>query len=211
IERTALSPAEIEQSLEKVLCLLANLPVTKVAFFLASLPTSLDNVVDNLTTKDSLTYNDTCQRLLDLVEGDLKGDDKESAAFVTTIPKKFKKTKSKPTKAVCAYCILKGYRGLGHSEDQCRTKAKDAKEAADLTMEDYAFIISGTSNMNGWVFDTAATAHMTPRKELVKDLRTCSRIITIGNGNKVRAMHIGTMTITMTIQGKKKSITIQDV
>src|SRR5208282_4422390 len=119
-------------------------PVAKVAFFLASLPTSLDNVVDNLTTKDSLTYDDACQYLLDLVKADLKGDDKESAAFVTTTPKKFKKTKSKPTKAVCAYCISKGYRRLGHSEDQCHTKVKDAKEATDLTMEDYAFIISRT-------------------------------------------------------------------
>ena len=90
-----------------------------------------------------------CQCLLDLIEGDLKGDDKESAAFVTTTPKKFKKTKSKPTKAVCAYCISKGYRGLGHSEDQCHMKAKDAKEAADLTIEDYAFVILGTLNVNG--------------------------------------------------------------
>src|SRR5208337_1727592 len=133
IEQTALSPAEKEQSLEKVLRPLANLPVAKAAFFLASLPTSLDNVVDNLMTKDSLTYDDACQHLLDLVEGDLKSEDKESATFVTTMPKKFKKAKSKPTKAVCAYCILKGYHGLGHSEDQCCMKVKDAKEAADLT------------------------------------------------------------------------------
>ena len=53
-----ISPNKKEQSLEYILQSLVNSPITKVAFFLASLLTSLDNIVDNLTTKELLTYDD---------------------------------------------------------------------------------------------------------------------------------------------------------
>jgi len=55
-----------KDTLEAVLLPLANSEVAKGAFFVTSLPTTLDNVVDNLTTKQSATYNEVCTRLLDL-------------------------------------------------------------------------------------------------------------------------------------------------
>ena len=113
-----------------------------------------------------------------------------------------RKSKQFRSTAVCAYCVSKGFRGLGHVEERCRTKAHDtkeakkAKEAADVTIENYAFVVTATSNvMDGWIFDTAATTHMTPQKELVKNLHNCPQTITIRNRNEVCTSHISTLII----------------
>ena len=54
----------------------------KAAFHLLSLPSSLSHVVDNLQTKDNLTYSDTYQKLLDLNSTNSDIHPTESQAFI---------------------------------------------------------------------------------------------------------------------------------
>ena len=71
-----------KDTLEAVLLPLANSDVAKGAFFLTSLPSTLENVIDNLTTKDSVTYNEVCTWLLDLYGAEQAAD--TTTAFSAT-------------------------------------------------------------------------------------------------------------------------------
>jgi hypothetical protein len=53
-------------TLESDWATVANSPRAKASILLASLPSSLDNVVDNLSAKTGLTYEDVTNRLTDL-------------------------------------------------------------------------------------------------------------------------------------------------
>ena len=54
----------------------------KAAFLLLSLPSSLSHVVDNLQTKDNLTYSDAYQKLLDLNSTNSDIHPTKSQAFI---------------------------------------------------------------------------------------------------------------------------------
>jgi hypothetical protein len=54
-------------SLEAALRRLAQCPNAKVVFILTSLLFLLNNVIDNLITTEGLTYDDICERLMDLI------------------------------------------------------------------------------------------------------------------------------------------------
>jgi len=95
-----------KDTLEAVLLPLANTEVAKGAFFLTTFPSTLDNVVDNLTTKESAAYNEVCTRLLDLYPAALPAD--TNTAFTATSSNRNNKGKRKEEK-ICTYCKSKRY------------------------------------------------------------------------------------------------------
>jgi hypothetical protein len=71
-------------TLESDWATVANSPHAKASILLASLPSSLDNVVDTLTTKTGLTYEDITNRLTDhvSVNKSRKNKDEDNYLFI---------------------------------------------------------------------------------------------------------------------------------
>jgi len=186
--------------LEAVLLPLANSEVAKGAFFLTSLPSTLDNVVDNITTKESATYSEVCTRLLDLYPSEQPADN--NTAFAAVNNNHNDKGKRKEQK-VCTYCKSKGFRGLGHLVAECRTRKKDtggqASAAAALvdTNKGYAFpATEGEFPPDAWILDSGASSHMTPDATRITGSRSTTVRVTIGNGEQLQATAIGTASFT---------------
>jgi hypothetical protein len=141
---TGNNQAASSDSLESLLLPLANSPAAKGAFFLTTLPTSLDNIVDNLTTKESATYSEICNRLLDLYPPE-QPTDSNTAFTVGCGGRKNGKGKDKSDK-IYTYCKSKGFRGTGHLVEDCQTKKRDNPQNAAAAIEsndrDYAFPIA---------------------------------------------------------------------
>ena len=76
-ERT--SSATSEERLDFVLKGLADSDEAKGTFLLLSLPKTYDNIVDNLQTKENLTYNDVYQRLINLASA--SNQDQDNSAY----------------------------------------------------------------------------------------------------------------------------------
>ena len=186
--------------LEAVLLPLANSPVVKGAFLLISLPITLDNVVDNLTTRESATYNEVCTRLLDFYPAAQPADTNTACAALSS--SRNDKGRRKEEK-VCTYCKSKGFRGLGHLGAECRTQNKDTGGQASATAalvnraKGYAFLTSVSEFLpDAWILDSGASSHMTPDASRNTGLRSTNIMVTIGNGEKLQATSIGTATFT---------------
>ena len=113
----------------------------KATTLLASLPDEMDNIVDNLLTKD-LTYDETLSRLMDLGQKGEKNDKEDSAYQTTNRTSKKQKSKQSQEKRTkdsgkesgCTYC-RKRYPNTnysGHSWNECRKlKADQEKKRAE--------------------------------------------------------------------------------
>jgi hypothetical protein len=97
----------------------------KATVLLASLPAEMDNIVDNLLTKD-LSYDDVLSRLMDLAQKDSQ-DDGDDKAYLSKQRQKQKSTQpsrakdSEGDEKVCTYC-RKHYpnsRYTGHTWNVC--------------------------------------------------------------------------------------------
>lgn len=134
------------KSLEAILKPLAESDRAKGVFFLTSLPSSLDYVVENLTTKPSITYTDICNKLQDLFPAG-SATSRGNSAFATTTHsesdsepesesengKNRGKKKGKGSSKVCTYCQSKGRPGQGHVVEKCWTKQRDeGRQAAAM-------------------------------------------------------------------------------
>ena len=93
----------------------------KATFLLLTFPKSFDNVIDNLQTKENLTYDDVCNRLMDI---DLRKDKSDSKAFYVKHTQKMRDTNTKE----CTWCKSKGDKHVGHSWQEC-FKLKKHKES----------------------------------------------------------------------------------
>jgi len=161
-ERTC--AATSTQRLDFALKSLADSDEAKGAFLLLSLPKAYDNIVDNLQTKENLTYNDIYQRLMDLASTSNQGSLDNTA---------YKVKMDKPPKE-CSWCQKQGYFYKGHVWKNCRKlkafkekeKKKDDKGNLATTSEATAFLanVTPSSCHHNWVFDTGATTHMTANK-----------------------------------------------
>jgi len=186
--------------LEAVLLLLANSNVAKGAFFLTTLPTSLDNVVDNLITKESANYDDVCSKLLDLYSHESPAE--TNTAFTTTNVSRSDKGKRKEDK-VCTYCKSKGFRGIGYHVADCRIRKRDptgGKASAATVIENgpnlngYAFAATGDEfPPHSWILDSCASSHMTPDSGRITNSSPTNVKVTIGNGQQLQVTAIGTV------------------
>jgi hypothetical protein len=193
-ERTVSNGSKDGDSLEAALRPLAQSPKAKVAFILTSLPSSLDNVIDNLTTKEGLTYDNVCGRLMDLVSTSKKIIEEDKALYGKAKGNKWsnKESKGKEKEVYCTVCKDNGKKERVwqlHHIKHCKSKKTDevAKVAAsdndsDLTLiaTDYALASSSNSTRSQhwkWIFDTGCFSHMTGNKANLFNLRSCFRRI----------------------------------
>ena len=219
-------PDSKDESLETLLKPLAESDRAKGAFFLTSLPTSLDYVVENITTKPSVTYTDICNKLLDMFPAGSNTATASNSAFATTDGTTDRgKRKGKGSDKVCTYCKSKGRRGLGHLISECYTKQRDdGKHVAAAAMDskpaetlredsNYAFTAGWpkTPISDRWIFDSAATSHMTPNRAGVENARPTDRVVTVGGGHELRATHIGSAKLTTLLSdGTTETLTLND-
>jgi len=189
-----------KDTLEAVLLPLASSAIAKGAFFLTSLPTTLDNVVDNLTTKESATYSEVCTRLLDLYPAEQPAE--TNTAFASMSSNRNNRGRSKDEK-ICTYCKSKGFRGIGHLVAECRTRKKDtggqASAVAALAdkQKGYAFMaVENEFPPDAWILDSGASSHMTPDASRITGAQSTNVMVTIGNGEQLQATAIGTASFT---------------
>jgi hypothetical protein len=95
----------------------------------------------------------------------------------------------------CNYCHKQG-----HKEAECFKKKRDKGEhvgiAAD-TEDDTEIVLLGTDShskigLNTYIADSGASCHTRPNKDGMPDLKPIHEEITIGDGYKMKATHVGT-------------------
>jgi hypothetical protein len=198
----------------------------KAAFLLLSLPASLDNVVDNLQTKENLTYNDAYQRLTDIADRHEQGDSPDPKANKVSERKSKGKGKDKATtntkEKECTYCKrhYPNSRYTGHIWNECfkLQKAREAEgekpvEQGKVASEEQAGFKQAVSLRSSstplstpkWVFDTAASSHMTNNPDILLDLRSCQGQVRIGDDSALPVKGYGSSRLTGLIPGKQPS------
>jgi len=127
-----------------------------------------ENVIHNLTTKDSLSYADVKHRLMDIDTSETRDDTALYASKSSGNKKKSKKLKgnsdsSSPKLKTCSWCKKHNPgKSEGHTWNECfrlqklnKEKEKEKDEEANITMETKV-------RTKSFYFDTACTSHMTP-------------------------------------------------
>ena len=201
-------------------------------FFLAFIKTHHKNVVDNLTTKEDLSYSDVITRLHEMDDGD--DVDVPDVALKTTTTKHGKKkayksdNSDKPKesdKKDCTYCRKHSPgRSSGHTWQDCRKlkadrekKTEDAKVMKEDTVSNPISSAlhttqSPTQSPTSWIFDTAASSHMTPLKDHFERLRPHRRTVRTGDSTPLIAEGIGSLTIDAILpDGSTNRVRINDV
>ena len=206
---------------------------TKATFLLLTFPKSFDNVIDNLQTKENLTYDDVCNRLLDI---NLRKDNTESNAFCT----KHNRRNTLGNKKECSWCKSKGSNHIGHTWQECfklkkhkesrnsGRKERDAANKAQDMVEDgpnhTAFTaildtwkarkanLNRNSNNKTWIFDTGATRHMSSNEYLFSNLMPYSGNVRIGDDSILPVKGKGNVTTGVLLPDNKTlEVTIHDV
>src|SRR5690349_11544092 len=155
---------------------------TKRDFLLSFMVKRYRNIVDNLSTKDNLSFADVRQTFLDLDRTHEKPSISNSALYTTE--NKPTSSKKKNENKECNYC-KKWYSGksAGHTFNNCSRVKEDKaskknkwaedrkKEEAHITMEDTKvrhYTIT---------FDTACTSHIIPYTDRLKNFTICSGLV----------------------------------
>ena len=73
------------ETMETLLLQLPSSPIAQGAFFMTLLPTSLDNVIDYLNTKYTVTFTDIYNKLLDLYPSTSQSSTNNAAFFTTSV------------------------------------------------------------------------------------------------------------------------------
>ena len=117
---------------------LADSDEAKGTFLFQSLSQTNDNIVDNLQTKENLTYNDIYQRLIDL------GSTSNQDSLDNTA---YKVKTEKPLKE-CSWCRKQGHPFKGHIWKNCfklkAFKKKEDKRNSVTTSEASGFLANLT-------------------------------------------------------------------
>jgi hypothetical protein len=169
-------------------------------FLLGFLVKHHENVVDNLTTKDSLSYSDVVQKLHSLSSN---AESSSSVAYKANQHSGKKKntdftkrnTPADSTKKECTYCKahkLGTY--TGHMWNDCRKlKAKqeaEKKDTANVAQEETLHhalnAVSDPSVIYTWIFDTGASSHMTFNKGLFHSLSDYHGYVKVAGGRRLR-------------------------
>jgi hypothetical protein len=189
-------------------------------FLLGFLVKHHENVVDNLTTKDSLSYSDVVMKL-----HSLSSYSDTSVAYKASRPGKKDRDTDPAEKKECNYCKAhKLGNPQGHTWKDCRKlKAKqdaeretaDASDGKKKPKKDQAtHVVREDSDSNSdsdthhaltsyttvrspsvffnWVFETGASSHMTFDKGLFETLSSHHGYVKIGNGKRLRISGKGT-------------------
>jgi hypothetical protein len=171
--RCATSKSEIAKALSNF----TNSQQVKAAFLLISLPSEMDNIVDNLQMKADLSYADIYARLMDFAANKSTSSTTDDKAY------KARSSSASTGDKSCTICKKKGQKHEEHTYQECRKlKARnekneqkkkkdkdsdDAKRTASDDIIEATAMISQNSNPSTtlpWIFDTGATSHCTSNK-----------------------------------------------
>jgi len=186
---------------------------SKRDFLLTALVQHYPNPIDNLCTKDNLTYVELKSRLFmlsnnnhhQLTTNQLKND----SALVTRTAKRSNKSASytAPAKETdtkwCTYCKKHGMNYKGHTWQICRRLKRvqekktipDTNNAAALITQAQAHPVVSPSSLYTWKFDTCASSHMTSDIGKFCTLEPYHGTVTIGGDTLLQAEGIGTVII----------------
>jgi hypothetical protein len=180
-----------------------------------------ENVVDNPTTKDSLSYSDVVVKLHSLASGSYSDS---SVAYKASRQNDKKDRDTDREKKECNYCKAhKLGNPQGHiwkdcpklkakqdaerrTEDSGGGKKKTKDQATHVVREDSdgnesdsetyhaltSYIVSNPSVFYNWVFDTGASSHMTFNKGLFETLSSYHGYVKIGDGKRLNISGKGT-------------------
>ena len=169
----------------------------KAAFLLLSLPPSLENVVDNLQTKQDLTYDQAYQRLLDLPS--TQGTDSPSGDKAYTAKGKGRAIESSEGCTWCRKhhpttnwkdhrytdCRKLAARNKKKADEKEKKKTDSAKTAvAEVHGSPDTETVRTSSSRTPWVFDTGATSHMACDLDLFVSMEDCSGTIRVADGRE---------------------------
>ncbi|KAI0997356.1 hypothetical protein K3495_g10825 [Podosphaera aphanis] len=169
-------------------------------FLLGFLSRHRKNIVDNLTTKDELTFMEVKQRLLDI-----DYDTPQHSALVTRssgvkkpakLTKAAKVSKSQPKE--CTYCKKHHPRvAAGHFWTECqRLKQFKQNEAKGKTPTEEAHMTHrAEENVSKtlFYFDTCATAHMCPHPDRLEFIDVCSGPVKSSSGGSMEVVGKGSV------------------
>jgi hypothetical protein len=189
--------------------------IAKAEFLLLTLPPYYNTLVKNLHTKEKYNYGDIVRSLKLYVPGRQKnkkgGKITKSEPGTSDNPIILKiGTRGKGNKT-CRYCKEeKGWRGIGHTEDECFTKKRDLekddkKEAKHIDIErdlDDEFIhtirvhkreIFSIETDEWFEYDTGASAHTTNQYHQLKNIRTTNIPVYGYDGSTTKCTTIGNL------------------
>ena len=191
---------------------LAKSPIAKAEFLLQTLPTFYSNTVENIRSKDSYEYIDVVQKLKDYIPmcqkgRKSKGTQEDPVVLRTEVTDNGKR---------CGHCISKGWKGLNHTEDECRTKKREQKKKETKATEtigsgdtEFVKMISTTANIkdNRFQFDNAATVHTTNNRSRLKNISKANINVEGLNQSITNCELIG----TIDLHHNGKTITLKNV
>jgi len=108
----------------------------KAAFLLISLPSSMDNIVDNLQTKERVTYEDVRAKLLDIsANKSVATAGNSKTAYRVQRSGEASRPKS-PEEKDCTWCRKRKMRSQGHTWNECRKlKAHNTKQREEKAQQ----------------------------------------------------------------------------
>ena len=189
--------------------------LAKVEFLLDSLPPFYSNTVENIKSKD-INYDDVIRKLIQYIPQRQKGRPTDGGKDDPVVLKVDKKV---DTSKQCTYCQkTKGWKGIGHTKEECRSykkekkekakakKAKAEKEESSDSENDGVSVcmirIGKTeARKEGWFqYDTGTSHHTTNDLTLLKNVKDVSLPVEAHDGT-IRTCH-KQGTLEFTHQGK---------
>jgi hypothetical protein len=182
-------------------------------FLLGALVKHYPNPVDNLSTKDNLTYAELKSRLHSLAANQQLVTPADTALISSKSPatKKRKQSTNQNAKNTtssgktdtkwCTYCKKHNKTPFeGHTWTECRRLKRDqeakkqqpTQEAAHITME-HAYTSVSSSSPTAWKFDSGASSHMTCDIGQFDTIKSCYGTVTVGGNTFLQVEGIGTV------------------
>jgi hypothetical protein len=200
-----------------------------------SLPQSLENVVNNLSTKESLKYVDVNKRLMDLqTTRSIASSSTSSKAYIA---------KTEPKQKECTWYNKQGhnrytghvhtdYRKLKAHKESNAGKSKDNESnnkanvastsqpdnsqnsptASDFAIEKAFIAQYPSASTTTWILDSACTAHMTAQKELFTKISPHGGCVTVSTGKQTPTIGRGTIELDLRLSDNTTiTATLNDV
>ncbi|KAI0993108.1 hypothetical protein K3495_g15076, partial [Podosphaera aphanis] len=193
----------------------------KTMSLLRTLPPSFENVVDNLMSKDRITFADVNKRLLDIQSSRSLTYGDSKAYSVKDKPFHNEKKKEKE----CTWCKARNKKYQGHQHSECRQlkafkeseKHKKGKEKAHAVKpnfsdkssvqsldfaEEKAFV-SRSLISHPWILDSGTSAHMSPFREDFTLLSPKQGTVEIASGSLIPIHGLGKTEIDLCLSNRR--------
>lgn len=204
-----------------------------------SLPPSMENVVDNLSTKDGLKYADISAHLFDLISKKTSSIPPPSKAYFSSNNFGKGKGKNKGIKE-CNLCKKNGlpykghehreYRNLKEMKESSRGRASECTRpsnsvnavsnphitndhcGASHVISENAFRASTSPAPSHWILDFGCTTHMTSCKDLFSSINRQKGTVTVASGVQIPFLGRGAIHLDLlTSFDKRLSATLDNV